>query len=128
MAFYLVEKTTGLHLHQATKLLDKCWGFPGSSAGKESACNAGDPSSIPGLGGSPGEDPLWIPTPVFMGFPDGSDGKSACKEGDLGSILGWKDPLEEGMAAHSSILAWENSHGQRSLVGYSPQGHKDSTE
>ena len=31
------------------------WGFPGSSAGKESACNAGDPSSIPGSGGTPGE-------------------------------------------------------------------------
>ena len=30
-------------------------GFPGSSAGKESACNAGDPASIPGLGRSPGE-------------------------------------------------------------------------
>ena len=30
-------------------------GFPGSSAGKESACNAEDPSSIPGLGRSPGE-------------------------------------------------------------------------
>ena len=30
-------------------------GFPHSSVGKESACNAGDPSSIPGLGGSPGE-------------------------------------------------------------------------
>ena len=30
-------------------------GFPGSSAGKESACNAGDPGSIPGLGRSPGE-------------------------------------------------------------------------
>ena len=30
-------------------------GFPGSSAGKESACNAGDPSSIPGLGSSPDE-------------------------------------------------------------------------
>ena len=30
-------------------------GFPGSSAGKESACNAGDPSSIPGLGRSLGE-------------------------------------------------------------------------
>ena len=28
--------------------------FPGSSAGKESTCNAGDPSSIPGLGRSPG--------------------------------------------------------------------------
>ena len=30
-------------------------GFPGSSAGKESACNAGDPSLIPGSGRSPGE-------------------------------------------------------------------------
>ena len=30
-------------------------GFPGSSAGKESTCNAGDPSSIPGLGRFPGE-------------------------------------------------------------------------
>ena len=30
-------------------------GFPGSSAGKESAGNAGDPDSIPGLGRSPGE-------------------------------------------------------------------------
>ena len=29
-------------------------GFPGSSAGKESACNAGEPSSIPRLGRSPG--------------------------------------------------------------------------
>ena len=31
------------------------WGFLGSSVGKESACNAGDPDSIPGLGRSPGE-------------------------------------------------------------------------
>ena len=29
--------------------------FPGGSAGKESACNAGDPGSVPGLGRSPGE-------------------------------------------------------------------------
>ena len=41
------------------------------------------------------------------GFPGGSDGKdSACNVGDLGSILGWEDPLEKGMAAHSSILVW----------------------
>ena len=33
----------------------KCLGFPGSSVGKESTCNAGDPSSIPGSGRSPGE-------------------------------------------------------------------------
>ena len=33
--------------------------------------------------------------------------------------LGKEDPLEEGTATHSSILAWE-IHGQRSLMGYSP--------
>ena len=31
------------------------WGFPGGSDGKASACNAGDPDLIPGLGRSPGE-------------------------------------------------------------------------
>jgi len=31
------------------------YGFLGGSDGKASACNAGDPGSIPGLGGSPGE-------------------------------------------------------------------------
>ena len=42
-----------------------------------------------------------------MGFPGGSDGKeSTYNAGDLGLIPGWKDPLEEGMATHSSILAW----------------------
>ena len=38
--------------------------------------------------------------------------------------LGWEDPPEEGMAAHSSILAWE-SYGQRGLAGYSPEGLKE---
>ena len=42
-----------------------------------------------------------------VGFPDDSDGKgSACNLGDLDSILRLEDPLEEDMAAHSSILAW----------------------
>ena len=43
--------------------------------------------------------------------------------------LGQKDPLKKEMANYSSILAWE-IHGQRSLVGYSPWGHKelDTTE
>ena len=39
--------------------------------------------------------------------------------------LGREDPLENGMATHSSILAWR-IHRQRSLVGYSPWGHKES--
>jgi len=38
-----------------------------------------------------------------MGLPGGSDGKeSTCNAGGLS----WEDPLEEGMATHSSILAW----------------------
>ena len=38
--------------------------------------------------------------------------------------LGGEDPLEEGMATHSSIPAWR-IHGQKRLVGYSPQGHTE---
>ena len=38
--------------------------------------------------------------------------------------LGWEDPLEEGMAIHSSTLAWRTPSGQGSLAGYSPWGHK----
>ena len=75
--------------------------FPDSSVGKESACNAGDPGSIPvwrratreGIG--------------FSGFPCGSAGKeSACNVGDLGLIPGLGRSLGKGKATHSSILAW----------------------
>ena len=57
------------------------------------------------------EDTPWsrdsLSTSVFLGFPGGSAGKeSVCNVGDLGSILGWEDPLEKGTATHSSILAW----------------------
>ena len=43
----------------------------------------------------------------YLGFPGSSDGKNlrAMLETWVQS-LGWEDPLEEGMAAHSSILAW----------------------
>ena len=40
-----------------------------------------------------------------QGFPGGSK-ESAFNVGDMGLIPGWEDPLEEGMATHSSILAW----------------------
>ena len=41
------------------------------------------------------------------GFLGGSEGKeSACHSGDSGSIPGLGNPLEEGMATHSSVLAW----------------------
>ena len=67
-------------------------------------------------------------TLVFLGFPGGSDGKeSTCSAGDLGLILGWEDPLEKGMATHSSILAWripwtEDAGGLQSM-GSKRMGH-----
>ena len=41
-------------------------GFPSSSDGKESPCNALDPDSITGSGRSPIEENGWLPTPVFL--------------------------------------------------------------
>ena len=55
---------------------------------------------------------------------DGADGKeSPCMQETRVQSLGQEDPLEKGMASHFSIFA---CHGQRSLVGYSPQGRKES--
>ena len=42
------------------------------------------------------------------GFPGGLDGKPAMQESQVQS-LGWDDPLEKGMATHSSILTWRAS-------------------
>ena len=41
-------------------------------------------------------------------------------------FLGQEDPLEECMATHSSILTWEISWTEETLVGYSPWGRKES--
>ena len=58
--------------------------------------------------------------------PSGSDGKEyACNAGDLGLIPGSERSPGEGKVTYSSILAWR-THGQRSLVGYRPWGHKES--
>ena len=81
-------------------------GFPGNSAGKESACNAGDSSLIPGSGSSPGEGigyPLlysWVSLVAQM-----VKNLPAMWETWVQS-LGGEDPLEKGKATHSSILAW----------------------
>ena len=85
-------------------------GFPGSSAGKESAYSAGHPGLIPGSGRFPGEGIgylLYWNTPVFLGFPGGSDVKTplAMQETWV-RVLGWEDPLEKGVATHSNILTW----------------------
>ena len=80
--------------------------FPGSSVGKESACNAGDPSLIPGSERSSGEGigyPLQYSWASFMAQL--VKNPPAMREIWVQS-LGWEDPLEKGKAPHSSILAW----------------------
>ena len=80
--------------------------FSGSSAGKESTCNAGDPSLIPGLGRSPGEG-IGYPLQYSWASLVGQLVKNlpAIRETWVRS-LGWEDSLEKGKATHSSILAW----------------------
>ena len=81
-------------------------GFPGSSAGKESSCNPGDPGSIPGLGRSAGEG---------IGYPLQHSWASLVAQlvknppamwQTWVQSLGWEDLLKRGTATHSSILAW----------------------
>ena len=95
-----------------------CKGFPGSSVGKEFACNAADTSLIPRSGGSTGEGigyPLehsWVSlvAQLVKNLPAMWD--------TWVQSLGWED-LEKGTATHSSILAW----GIPGL--YSPWGCKE---
>ena len=82
-------------------------GFPGRSAGKESAYNAGNPSLIPGSGTSTEEEigyPLqycWasLVAQLIKNLP--------AKRETWVQSLGWEDPLEKGIATDSSILAWK---------------------
>ena len=86
-----------------------CGEFGESSADRESACNAGNPSSIPGSERSPGEGishPLqysWASLVAQM-----VKNPPAMKETWV-RPLDWEDPLEEGMATHSSTVAWRIS-------------------
>ena len=63
----------------------------------------------------------------ILGFPSGSEVKAtACNAGDLGSIPGLgRFPWRRKWQPTPVFLPGE-SHGQRSLVGYSPRGHKES--
>ena len=103
-------------------------GFPGSSAGKESACNVGDPSSVPGSGRSPGEGigyPLqyswaslvaqtvknlpamwetWVESLVWkIPWRRALQPTPVMQETQV-RFLGREDPLEKGYATHSRIL------------------------
>ena len=90
----------------ATQFWGRIPSSPGSSVGKESTCNAGDPGSIPVSGISAGEGigyPLQYSWASFVAQL--VKNLPAMRETWVGS-LGWEDPLEKGKPTHSSILAW----------------------
>ena len=79
---------------------------PDSSAGKESARNAGDPGLIPGSGRSPGEGILYpLQNSRASLVAQTVKNPPVIRETWVRS-LGWEDPLEKGKGTHSSVLAW----------------------
>ena len=126
-------------------------GFPHSSVGKESACNAGDPGSIPGSGRSPREGigyPLqysWdsLVAQLVNNLPAMQETwvqckQSACNAGDLGSILwsgrcpgeGKGSPLQYSGLENSMDCPWgqqswtqlSDFHFQSPHLSYHPAG------
>ena len=83
-------------------------GFPSSSAGKESAYNARDPGSIPGSGRSPGEGIDYLLQYSWASLMAQTVKNLPAMWETWVWSLDWEDPLEKGMATHSSILAWES--------------------
>ena len=132
------DKTTGLNSSQIQchKRWNEKYPRPGDmriimrtnmrtiSAGKESSCNIGDPSSIPGWGRAPREG-IGYPLQYYWASLVSQMVKNLPAMLETVQSLGWEDPLEKGTATHSSIL-WESPHGQRSPEGYSPWGDKES--
>ena len=126
-------------------------GFPCGSAGKESACNVGDLSSIPGLGKSPGGG---------NGYPLQYSDLENSMDSVVHAVAKSRPQLSQFHLHQASLVTqWVKSlsamkktrvqswvrkipwrrkwqptpvflpgefHGQRNLVGYSPWGHKDS--
>ena len=86
--------------------LTLCVGFPGSSAGKESACHTGDPGLIPGSGRSAGKG-IGYPLQYSWASLVAQLIKNPPAMWETWVLsLGWEDSLEKGTATHSNILAW----------------------
>ena len=109
---FSILKLKSIYLKTEPLALD----FPGSSAGKKSTCNAGDPSWITGSGRSPEEGVAQM----VKNLPPVWD--------TWVQSLVWEDPLEEGIATHSSILAWRlpwtEEPGRLQPMGLQRIGHE----
>ena len=106
-------------------------GFPGNLAGKESTCNAGNPSSTPGLGRFAGEGIVYPFQYSWASLVAQTVKNLLAMWETRVQSLGWEDLLEKGMATHSSILAWripwtEKPGGLQSL-GSQRVGHDSET-
>ena len=110
---------------QFTVIMAHFLGLPVSSGSKESTCNAGDPSSILGLKIPWKEDKP--PTPLFLGFRGGSDGKeSSCKAEALGLISELGSPGEgNGNSLQYSCVenSWTAESVRLQFLGLQRVGH-----
>ena len=79
---------------------------PSSSAGKESACDAGDPGSTPGSGKFPAEGIGYQLQYSWASLVAQLLKNPPTMQQTWVQSLGWEDPQGKGKATHSSILAW----------------------
>ena len=100
--------------------------FRGSSAGKESACGAGDPGLIPRPGRSAGEGIGYLLQYTWTSLVGQMVKNPPSMQETWVQSLGWEDPLK-GMATHSSILAWgipwTEEAGRLQSMGLQRGGH-----
>ena len=86
-------------------------GFPGGSDGKESACNAGDLGSIPGLRRE------WLPNPIFL--PGEAHGQRS-----LAGYSPWgrkESDTTEQLSAHTRVSWGQRNKGKRRTLSFSIQ-------
>ena len=115
-----MKGTAGISIQEAWLV-----GFLGNSDGKESACNAGDPDSIPRLGRSPGER-IGYPLQYSWASLVAQAVKNSPQCGRPGfnpwiTKIPWRRAWQP-----TPVFLLENPHGQRSLDGYTPWGCKES--
>ena len=91
-------------------------GFPDSSVGKGSACNVGDPGSIPGSGRSTGEGIGYSPQYSWASLVAQLVKESSYNMGDLGSIPGLGRSPGEGKGYPLQYSGQENSMDYTELV------------
>ena len=100
-----METMTWLVSKSEATVLMSSLGFPDSSVGKESACNAGDSGSVPGTGRFSGEGIGYLFQYSWTSLVAELVKNPPAVRETWVRTLGWEDPLEKGKATHSSIPA-----------------------